>query len=73
MPVVDCYAERKFQKVMEDTWGHLRAKPNTDITGFLIFTHSLGTIHRFDGRYKVYKNGKRRFIGKLRKLNLKGL
>lgn len=28
MPVVDAYAERKFQEAMEDTWGHL--KPDWD-------------------------------------------
>ena len=106
MPVVDCYAGRKYQEIQEETWGHLKAKPNTDVPGFFIFTNDVygliavidfefdvhcspwlyqdtndlinsyshktdrGGVYRFDGRYKVYKNGKRRFIGKFRQLKI---
>ncbi|MFY4731217.1 hypothetical protein [Nitrospira sp. BLG_2] len=41
MPIVDAYAERKYQQVMEETWGHLRAKPNSSYNGSFTFAHDL--------------------------------
>lgn len=41
MPIVDAYAERKYQQVMEETWGHLRAKPNSSYNGSFVFAHTL--------------------------------
>ena len=35
MPIVDAYAERKFQRVMKDTWGHLKATPGRH-KGFIV-------------------------------------
>lgn len=41
MPIIDCYGFRKQQQVMEETWGHLRAKPGTEYRGWFIFAHDL--------------------------------
>lgn len=42
MPVVDVYYQRKYQQVMEETFGHLRAKPGEKFYGTFIFCHDMG-------------------------------
>lgn len=41
MPIVDAYAARKYQTVMNDTFGHLRAKPGEEFDGYFVFAHTL--------------------------------
>lgn len=41
MPAIDAYQERKFQRVMQDTWGHLRAKPGTRYPVSFVFGRDL--------------------------------
>lgn len=41
MPVVDAYGERKYQQIMEETWGHLRAKPGENFAVSFVFAHDL--------------------------------
>ena len=38
--IVDAYGERKYQEVMQDTWGHLAPEPGTKYEGYLTFAHS---------------------------------
>jgi hypothetical protein len=108
MPVVDAYAERRYQRMMESAFGHLRAKPGQEFTGHMVFAFSLegyqvlldfdfagldcspwlhedaedfmwakckerGQVYRFDGRYVVHKSGRRRFIGRVRRVNIERL
>lgn len=118
MPVHDAYAERKYQQVMEETWGHLRARPGTRYRVSFVFGRDLegyslllamdqpddlddspwlhqdtrdkieaeldrldekcgdhykvrGTLWQFDGEYIVYKNRRRRFVGRVRRVKIR--
>lgn len=37
--IVDVYGERKAAKVMEETWGHLRAEQSRAYPGSIVFCH----------------------------------
>lgn len=40
MPMVDFLGERKTQKAMEETWGHLRPAAGQDRVGTIVVSHS---------------------------------
>lgn len=47
MPVVDAYGDRRFQDVMDGTWGHLRANPHRAYSGTVTFAEgcfNVGTV-----------------------------
>jgi hypothetical protein len=102
MPVVDAYAERKAERVMRDTWGHLDDVPGIKHHGIILFAEGAfggervilrsrfgaggygpwfyegihewlgeqdmedGRIYRFEGWYRLCKNGRHQFVGKVR-------
>ena len=39
--IVDAYGQRKYQHAMEETFGHLRAKPGEVFHGSFIFAHDM--------------------------------
>ena len=39
--IIDAYAKRKEEQVMQDTWGHLAPKINKTYKGTMIYAHSV--------------------------------
>ena len=37
--IIDAYAERKKQEVMQDTWGHLAPEPGRSYKGRMLYAH----------------------------------
>jgi hypothetical protein len=40
VPFVDAYSDRKERDVMQESWGHLDAKPGQHYSGTMLFAHS---------------------------------
>lgn len=40
MPIIDAYSERKAKEVRQDTWGHLKPKPNKKYKGKMLLAYS---------------------------------
>lgn len=50
--VIDAYAERKYQQVQRDTWGHLAPVARRVYQGYMVFTlGAYGDITLIDARW----------------------
>lgn len=50
--LVDAYAERKYQEVQEDTFGHLKPKKNQKYNGWMLWAYSVyGDIVLIDAAF----------------------
>ena len=43
--IIDAYAERRREKVMRDTWGHMDANPGTRYRGHIVFAEGAFSGH----------------------------
>lgn len=51
--ITDVYADRKKQKIMQDTFGHLAPKKGRSYKGFMIYAHGeYGEIVLLDAKFK---------------------